>query len=100
MSIAFRKVRILPEMPSTSAFVQQRYKIKPEDFKAVFDGFTSRLINNTSTELRIFAIDGSDIQIATNPDDTTSYIIPIRPDRHRERKLTAKTFHGFLYRVA
>ena len=62
-----------PEMPSTSAFVQQRYKIKPEAFKAVFDGFTSRLINNTSTELRIFAIDGSDIQIATNPDDATSY---------------------------
>ena len=27
-------------------------------------------------------------------------IIPIRPDRHRERKLTAKVFHGFLYRVA
>lgn len=62
-----------PEMPSTSAFVQQRYKIKPEAFKAVFDGFTSRLINNTSIELRIFAIDGSDIQIATNPDDATSY---------------------------
>ena len=62
-----------PEMPSTSAFVQQRYKIKPEAFKAVFDGFTSRLINNTSTELLIFAIDGSDIQIATNPNDATSY---------------------------
>lgn len=27
-------------------------------------------------------------------------IIPIRPDRHRERKLTVKLFHGFLYRVA
>ena len=27
-------------------------------------------------------------------------IIPIRPDRHRERKLTVKVFHGFLYRVA
>ena len=27
-------------------------------------------------------------------------IIPIRLDRHRERKLTAKVFHGFLYRVA
>ena len=62
-----------PEMPSTSAFIQQRYKIKPEAFKAVFDGFTSRLINNTSTELRIFTIDGSDIQIATNSDDATSY---------------------------
>ena len=27
-------------------------------------------------------------------------IIPVRPDRHRERKLTVKIFHGFLYRVA
>ena len=27
-------------------------------------------------------------------------IIPIRPDRHRDRKLTVKVFHGFLYRVA
>ena len=27
-------------------------------------------------------------------------IIPVRPDRHRERKLTVKVFHGFLYRVA
>lgn len=27
-------------------------------------------------------------------------IIPVRPDRHRKRKLTVKVFHGFLYRVA
>lgn len=26
-------------------------------------------------------------------------LIPIRPDRHRERKLTAKRFQGFPYRV-
>lgn len=27
-------------------------------------------------------------------------LIPVRPDRHRKRKFTAKTFQGFLYRVA
>jgi hypothetical protein len=27
-------------------------------------------------------------------------LIPIRPERHRTRNLTAKIFHGFLYRVA
>ena len=27
-------------------------------------------------------------------------LIPIRSDRHRERKLKVQTFHGFLYRVA
>ncbi|CAI3559028.1 hypothetical protein CNEO3_1250003 [Clostridium neonatale] len=27
-------------------------------------------------------------------------LIPIRPNRHQERNLKVKTFHGFLYRVA
>ena len=30
-----------PGMPTASAFVQQRCKIKPEAFKTIFDGFTS-----------------------------------------------------------
>lgn len=62
-----------PEMPSTSAFVQQRYKIKPEAFKAVFDSFTSRLVTDDSIDYRILAVDGSDIQTATNPNDPESY---------------------------
>ena len=62
-----------PEMPSTSAFVQQRYKIKPEAFKAIFDGFTSQLVTDTPSDFRILAVDGSDIQTATNPNDPTSY---------------------------
>lgn len=40
----------------------------------------------------------------TTPPDLEAIIaknlIPISPDRHRERKLTPKTYHGFLYRVA
>ena len=39
----------------------------------------------------------------TSPDLETIIarnIIPIRTDRHRERNLSPKTFHGFLYRVA
>ena len=60
-------------LPSTSAFVQQRYKIKAEAFKAVFDGFTSKLINVNDSELQVLAIDGTDIQIATNPDDLSSF---------------------------
>ena len=64
---------INPDMPSASAFVQQRSKIKSEAFKAVFDGFTSKLISKNDSELQIFAVDGSDIQIATNPNDRSSY---------------------------
>ena len=39
----------------------------------------------------------------TSPDLETiiaKNVIPIRPDRHGERKATVKFFHGFLYRVA
>lgn len=62
-----------PDMPSASAFVQQRSKIKPEAFKAIFESFTSKIIHKKSDTLRVLAVDGSDIQIATNPDDSTSY---------------------------
>lgn len=60
-------------LPSTSAFVQQRYKIKPEAFKSVFDGFTSRIIDVNQKDTRVLAVDGSDVQIATNPDDLSSF---------------------------
>lgn len=62
-----------PGMPTASAFVQQRCKIKPEAFKTIFDGFTSKLVSKKDDELRILAIDGSDVQIATNPNDISSY---------------------------
>lgn len=64
---------ISPDMPSASAFVQQRSKIKPEAFKTVFDGFTSKIVNEKDSELHVLAIDGSDVQIATDPTDLSSY---------------------------
>lgn len=60
-------------MPSTSAFIQQRNKIKPEVFKSIFSSFTNKLISETEEDLPILAIDGSDIQIPTNPKDEKSY---------------------------
>ena len=62
-----------PDLPSASAFVQQRCKIKPDAFKAIFDGFTSKITNTTSTDIRILAVDGSDVHIATNPNDLSSF---------------------------
>ncbi len=61
------------DLPSASAFVQQRLKIKPEAFKAIFDGFTFRILKKTKENMEVLAVDGTDIQIAANPDDTTSY---------------------------
>lgn len=62
-----------PDMPTKSAFVQQRNKIKPEAFKAVFDGFTKKISEKTSEDIPILAVDGTDLQIATNPADTETY---------------------------
>lgn len=62
-----------PDLPSPSAFVQQRCKIKPEAFKAILAGFASKISNASPTTLRILAVDGSDVHIATNPDDLSSF---------------------------
>ena len=61
------------DLPSASAFVQQRLKIKPEAFKAILDRFTFKVSKRTKEDMAILAVDGSDIQIPTNPDDITSY---------------------------
>ena len=63
-----------PSVPSASAFVQQRQKIKPEAFKSIFDGFTFKISKRTKkADMAILAVDGSDVQIPTNADDITSY---------------------------
>lgn len=62
-----------PDMPTSSAFSQQRSKLKPEAFRAIFNGFSSELRKEFSGEMPVLAIDGSDIQIATNPQDESSY---------------------------
>ena len=61
-------------MPSASAFVQQRQKIKIDAFESIFRGFTSRLMAETNKNMAILAVDGSDIQIPTNPDDISSFL--------------------------
>lgn len=62
-----------PDMPTTSAFVQQRNKIKPEAFKTIFERFSEKMITAVSNEMAILAVDGSGLQIATNPKEQESY---------------------------
>lgn len=65
------------DSPTPSAFVQAHAKIKPEGFKAVFDGFVSETTDHNDKYLhkgyRIFAVDGSDSHVPDNPDDPDSY---------------------------
>lgn len=63
------------QTPTASAFIQQRSKVKVEAFKDIFNGFTKEISNlfNDDNDMEIFAVDGSKIQIPTNPSDTDSY---------------------------
>lgn len=62
---------------SSSAVVQMRDKLKAGVFKDLLIGFNSRMeeITPTRTEngLRILAVDGTEIQTPTDPDDEDSY---------------------------
>ena len=60
--------------PTTSAFVQQRAKILPAAFESLFLHFTDRICEQkTYNGYRLFAVDGSDLQIAANPQDADSF---------------------------
>lgn len=61
------------DTPTSSAFVQQRSKVKPEAFKRVFHRFSNDLAETFQDGLAILAVDGSDIHIPTDPKDTGSY---------------------------
>lgn len=52
-----------PDTATSSAFVQQRGKIKPEAFKSLFQSFSAGLPSKTYKGYHFFAVDGSEIQI-------------------------------------
>lgn len=59
---------------SSSAFVQQREKIKDSAFETIFRAFTNKIsATNSSEKLRILAVDGSGLQIATNEKDKDTF---------------------------
>lgn len=63
-----------PEAPTSSAFCQQRCKISIEAFETVFRNFSKELCDSFNDKLPILAVDGSKIQIPTNPDDVDSFM--------------------------
>ena len=62
------------DIASSSAFVQQRGKIHPSAFSALFDLFVNKSNHNLRYKgLHLLAADGSDIQIPTNAGHPDSY---------------------------
>lgn len=63
-----------PDIGTSSAFIQQRSKILPDAFEHLFRHFTNEVDENKLYHgLRLLAVDGSDLQIAANPNDPDSY---------------------------
>ena len=66
--------RFSVDMPTVSAFVQQRDKLLPTAFESIFQAFTKRTRQARLYKgLRLYAVDGSDLQIAANPNDPDSF---------------------------
>lgn len=65
---------VRPDVASASAFIQQRAKLLPEAMEYIFQGFASVFHGSRLYRgYRLLAMDGSDVQIPTNPEDTESY---------------------------
>ena len=63
-----------PSVCTSSAFVQQRAKILPEAFETLFHSFTDKLDEaNLYQGYRLLAVDGSDLQVAADAQDTDSF---------------------------
>jgi hypothetical protein len=68
------------EMASSSAFIQQRNKLLPFAFEFLFHEFTQSFQDvRTYHGYRLFAVDGSDLNIFHNPKDSDTYVQP-NPD--------------------
>ena len=62
------------DMPSASAFIQQRGKINADALVSLFDLFVQKTDGNKLYKgFHLIAADGSEIQIPTNPDEPDSY---------------------------
>jgi len=65
---------IQADIPSVSAFVQQRNKISSSAFEALFRNFVhSAYQPKLYKGYRLLAVDGSDLHVPTNPKETRSY---------------------------
>ena len=62
------------DTPTASAFVQRRSELLPNVMETLFSTFTGSFqYENTYRQFRLLAVDGSDVQIPTNPNDPDSY---------------------------
>lgn len=62
-----------PETATTSAFIQQRDKLKPEAFEHLFYEFSAEFPSKTHKGYHLFAVDGSDVLIPVEGNEEYVY---------------------------
>ena len=74
---------IQADIPSVSAFVQQRNKIFSSAFETLFQNFVhSAYKSKLYKGYRLLAMDGSDLHVPTNPKETRSYYPGTNGQKH------------------
>jgi len=91
-----------PSTVTSSAFVQQRHKILPFAFEYLLHTFTNLCSDSydisTYNGYRLFAIDGSDLRIATNPSDPETYS-QVKPDSKGYNHLHLNALYDLCNRI-
>lgn len=86
-------------MPSKSAFIQQRQKIAPEAFRALFDEFTGSIkMKNSFRGFRLLACDGTDVNLPHNPADTVTSV-QTNPNARSYNTLHINTLYDLINNV-
>ena len=84
--------------PSNSSFNQRRAQILPEAFEFLFQEFSKSFADNATYKgLKLIACDGSDLCIAHNPDDETTYFQSL-PDSKGFNQLHLNAFYDLCSR--
>lgn len=79
--------------PSTSAFVQQRQKLKADAFKYLFELFNKKTYSIRNVLYKgysLLAVDGSSILISHNPNDDETYI-----EKYNKYREVCKGYNAF-----
>lgn len=86
--------------PSNSSFNQRRAQILPEAFEFLFHEFTDSFHDTFACYkgYRLIACDGSELCIARNPNDKTTYF-PSTPDRRGFNQLHLNAFYDLCNRI-
>ena len=84
--------------PSNSSFNQRRAQILPDAFEFLFQEFSKSFADNATYKgLKLIACDGSDLYIAHNPNDETTYFQSL-PDSKGFNQLHLNAFYDLCSR--